>query len=71
MYTYFVHSYYAKDCAEVLIADAEYEGLSVPAVVGRGNVYGMQFHPEKSGMQGLALLKRFEQICREAGKGVR
>ncbi len=62
-YTYFVHSFYAKDCSTVLIADADYEGVSVPAVVGKGNVYGMQFHPEKSGAQGLALLKSFGQIC--------
>ena len=62
-YTYFVHSYYAKDCQGVLIADAEYEGVSVPAIVGRGNVYGMQFHPEKSGAQGLGLLKTFARIC--------
>lgn len=63
-YAYFVHSYYAKECAEVLLADAEYEGVHVPAVVGRGNVYGMQFHPEKSGRQGLSLLRSFADICR-------
>lgn len=62
-YAYFVHSFYAKDCQDVLIADAEYEGVLVPAIVGQGHVYGMQFHPEKSGSQGLRLLKAFGDLC--------
>lgn len=60
-YMYFVHSFYAKNCDESVIADAEYD-VSVPAVVKNGNVYGMQFHPEKSGSKGLALLKAFSQL---------
>ena len=62
-YVYFVHSFYAKNCEEVLIASSDYEGITVPAVVGQRNIYGMQFHPEKSGIQGLALLKNFANIC--------
>jgi glutamine amidotransferase len=57
-YFYFVHSFYAKNCDDCLIATAEY-GVDVPAIVGMGNVYGTQFHPEKSGDKGLKLLKRF------------
>lgn len=60
-YMYFVHSFYAKNCDVSVIADAEYD-VSVPAVVKNGNVYGMQFHPEKSGSKGLALLKAFSQL---------
>lgn len=60
-YMYFVHSFYAKNCNESLLACAEY-GVDVPAVVKSGSVYGMQFHPEKSGAKGLALLKAFSEI---------
>ena len=55
---YFVHSYYAKDCAESTIATAEY-GVDVTAAVARGNVMGTQFHPEKSGNVGLGILRAF------------
>lgn len=58
---YFVHSFYAKNCIESTLAFAEY-GVAVPAVVKNKNVYGMQFHPEKSGEKGLALLKAFSEI---------
>lgn len=58
---YFVHSYYAKGCGDALIAAAEYD-IAVPALVGRGNVYGAQFHPEKSGSAGLRLLTAFAQL---------
>lgn len=60
-YFYFVHSFYAKGCKESLLATAEYD-VAVPAVVSNGNVYGCQFHPEKSGEKGLALLKAFAEI---------
>lgn len=60
-YFYFVHSYYARDCEDCLLATAEYD-IAVPAVVGSGKVYGTQFHPEKSGARGLALLKAFSEI---------
>ena len=55
---YFVHSFYAKNCAESTIATAEY-GTDVTAAVARGNVMGCQFHPEKSGAVGLNILKAF------------
>ncbi len=60
-YMYFVHSFYAKNCVENTLAFAEY-GVAVPAIVKSGSVYGMQFHPEKSGAKGLALLKAFSEI---------
>lgn len=55
---YFVHSYYAADCADAVIATAEYGG-ELTAAVAKGNVYGCQFHPEKSGDVGLKILKAF------------
>ena len=64
-FVYFVHSFYAKDCAEAVAADAEY-GVRVPAVVSHGNVYGCQFHPEKSGQAGLAILRAFTELGGQA-----
>ena len=55
---YFVHSFYAVDCEESLVATAEY-GAALTAVVGKNNVMGCQFHPEKSGTVGLNILKAF------------
>ena len=55
---YFVHSYFATDCAESVIATAEY-GKELTAAVARGNVMGCQFHPEKSGPVGLSILRAF------------
>ncbi|MBQ9964651.1 MAG: imidazole glycerol phosphate synthase subunit HisH [Clostridia bacterium] len=55
---YFVHSYYATDCEESTVATAEY-GAELTAAVARGNVYGCQFHPEKSGTVGLNILRAF------------
>lgn len=60
-FMYFVHSYYAKNCEDSLVATAEY-GIEVPAVVGSGNVFGCQFHPEKSGACGLKILKAFGEL---------
>ena len=60
-FVYFVHSFYAKDCDEAIVADADY-GVTVPAVVANGNVYGCQFHPEKSGQVGLAILRAFTEL---------
>ena len=58
---YFVHSYCAVDCDDSLIATTEY-GKEITAIVGAGNVYGCQFHPEKSGDVGLNILKAFTQL---------
>ncbi len=55
---YFVHSYYAADCADNVIATAEY-GYPLTAAVAKGNVFGCQFHPEKSGKVGLNILRAF------------
>lgn len=64
---YFVHSFYAKGCEDVLLATAEY-GVAVPAVVGRGMVCGCQFHPEKSGEKGLRLLRAFAAMGTQEGE---
>lgn len=60
-FVYFVHSYYAADCDESVTAVAEY-GAMITASVQSGNVYGAQFHPEKSGSVGLGILKAFCEI---------
>lgn len=59
-YVYFVHSYYARSWDSVL-AYAQYE-KSVPAIVRNNNVYGIQFHPEKSGEIGANILKAYKEI---------
>ena len=59
-FVYFVHSFYATDCNSV-IATSEY-GADLTAIVNEGNVYGCQFHPEKSGEVGLNILKAFCEI---------
>lgn len=58
---YFVHSYYGADCSENVIATAEY-GADLTAAVSKDNVFGCQFHPEKSGEVGLKILKAFSEI---------
>ena len=58
---YFVHSFYATDCEESISSTAEY-GIDVTASVQNGNVYGCQFHPEKSGEVGLSILKAFCEL---------
>ena len=58
---YFVHSYYAADCATAVVATAEY-GAELTAAVQRENVYGCQFHPEKSGRVGLSILRAFCEL---------
>ena len=59
-YVYFVHSYFAK-CGEGLSAVTDY-GIKVTAEVRKDNVYGVQFHPEKSGTAGLEILKAFNEL---------
>ena len=60
-HVYFVHSFYGADCDESVIATAEY-GATLTAAVARDNVYGCQFHPEKSGDVGLRILKAFCEL---------
>ena len=55
-----MHSYYATDCDEDVIAYTEY-GKNLCAAVERDNVFGCQFHPEKSGEVGLKILKAFNE----------
>ena len=57
-FVYFVHSYFAVGCAESLLATTEYS-REVTAAVAKGNVCGMQFHPEKSGDVGINILRGF------------
>lgn len=57
-YAYFVHSYYVKCDPRYVVSSVDY-GVKVPAIVQRDNVYGFQFHPEKSGQAGLQLLETF------------
>jgi glutamine amidotransferase len=58
---YFVHSYYASDCQDSVIATSEY-GKEVTAAVAKDNVMGCQFHPEKSGEVGLCILRAFCEL---------
>ena len=60
-FVYFVHSYYATDCEDSVIATSEYS-IPVTAAVGKVNIFGCQFHPEKSGDVGLNILKAFCEI---------
>lgn len=65
-YVYFVHSYYVHGSEDVLTATADYAGVEIPAVVSRENIYGMQFHPEKSGRLGMQLLENFTKRVKES-----
>lgn len=60
-HVYFVHSYWAADCEESTTSVTEY-GAKLTASVQSGNVYGCQFHPEKSGEVGLNILKAFCEL---------
>lgn len=60
-YVYFVHSYFASGCDSAIVASVDYD-VTVPAIVNCNNVYGTQFHPEKSSMTGLGLLKAFDEL---------
>ena len=60
-YVYYVHSYYAKNCAASTLATSDYS-IPVTGAVRQGLVYGTQFHPEKSGDTGLRLLKAFAEL---------
>ena len=61
-YVYYVHSFYARDCAASTLGTSQYGNVSVTGVVRHGRVYGTQFHPEKSGDAGLRLLKAFSEL---------
>ena len=57
-YVYFVHSFYAEGCEDSLAATSDYS-RPITAAVEKGNIFGCQFHPEKSGNVGLEILKKF------------
>lgn len=60
-YVYFVHSFFAENCDDSLSALTEY-GIPITAAVEKGNIYGCQFHPEKSGNVGLSILRKFAEV---------
>ena len=60
-YVYFVHSFYAENCEDSLAAVTDY-GIPITAAVEKDNIFGCQFHPEKSGNVGLAILKKFCEV---------
>lgn len=60
-YVYFVHSFFGENCADSLSAWTDY-GIPITAAVEQGNLFGCQFHPEKSGSVGLSILRRFAEI---------
>ena len=60
-YVYFVHSFFAENCEDSLSAVTEY-GIPITAAVEKGNIYGCQFHPEKSGNVGLSILRKFAEV---------
>ena len=61
-YVYYVHSFYARDCAASTLGTSRYGNVAVTGSVRNGNVWGTQFHPEKSGDAGLRLLKAFAEL---------
>ena len=62
-WVYFVHSYYVKPKDKGLVAASSHYGIRIPAVVENGNLFGTQFHPEKSGPIGASILKNFLEAC--------
>ena len=60
-YVYFVHSFFAENCEDSLSAVTEY-GIPITAAVEQGNIFGCQFHPEKSGNVGLNILRKFAEV---------
>jgi glutamine amidotransferase len=66
---YFVHSYYATaENKNVVLTKTRYGNTIFTSAVGEGNVYGFQFHPEKSSEKGLRIYRNFYDICLKAGR---
>lgn len=63
-YVYFVHSYYAEVKQDNILNAYTTYGTDIPAVISSGNLYGTQFHPEKSGSVGLKILKNFRGLIK-------
>lgn len=62
-YVYFVHSYYAQPADKEIVLATSHHGVEFPAIVGRDNVFAVQFHPEKSQSEGIAMLKAFGEFA--------
>lgn len=60
-HVYFVHSFFAENCQDSLSAVTQY-GIPITAAVEKGNIFGCQFHPEKSGTVGLSILRKFAEV---------
>jgi glutamine amidotransferase len=64
-WVYFVHSYRVKPKnQDIVMADSDY-GIKVPALINKGNLYGTQFHPEKSGHVGSLMIRNFLRECKK------
>lgn len=63
LFYYFLHSYYVNNVLEDMIVGIAEYNVHYPAIINKGNVYAVQFHPEKSGKEGLKLLKNWVAKC--------
>lgn len=66
-FVYFVHSYYAQPADPAIVLATSEHGVEFPALVGRDNVFAVQFHPEKSQAEGMAILRAFGDFARRGG----
>jgi len=62
-WVYFVHSYHISSKSKSIVAASSEYGISIPAVIERDNLFGTQFHPEKSGKAGSTMIKNFLKMC--------
>jgi imidazole glycerol-phosphate synthase subunit HisH len=62
-WVYFVHSYHISSKNKSIVAASSEYGISIPAVIERDNLFGTQFHPEKSGKAGSTMIKNFLKMC--------
>ncbi len=65
VWVYFVHSYHAVPEDESIVMASSNYGVSIPAVIERDNLIGVQFHPEKSGTSGAIMIRNFLRMCKE------
>jgi glutamine amidotransferase len=62
-WVYFVHSYHICSKSKSIVAASSEYGISIPAVIEKDNLFGTQFHPEKSGKAGSTMIKNFLKVC--------
>ena len=62
-WVYFVHSYHISSQSKSIVAPSSEYGINIPAVIEKDNLFGTQFHPEKSGKAGSAMIKNFLKVC--------